>query len=322
MHRKRFSCLQNTVRCDRSRSRPVYLLAALLALFAAGSTLYAQETSASADVTVEQIVSMSQAGISDSVILALLHKQNRPFDLTPERIIQLKGEKVSEAVIQAMLDPHYASPPAQALAVTATISPYSNPSGITIPVGGKVSGDPNDPINPHDSGIYLFSQGKMNELERTSYQALKVTGSWAEIITYGFAPTRIKAEVPGAHAGIQAEDPSPVFYFYFEDKPAGLGKSRLINLSTPAQFVLLKMRIVKNQREVKVGSVAIYGSSFGTDLKSQIAFKSERLETGLYKVTVEGPLRPGEYCFLASSANAGAAMPTDIYDFGIKKSSH
>ena len=277
-----------------------------------------QSTSSTQELTVDQIISMSQAGVSDNVILSLLRKNNHPFDLTPERIIELKKANVSEAVIQTMLDPKYVSPQPQAL--TVTVSPTVNPSGATIPVGATVTGDPNDPLSPHDSGIYLFSQGKMIELDRAAYQEQNVTAGITTLITFGLAPTKLKAEIPGRQAEIQTADASPVFYFYFDDKPAGLGKSQIIRLSNPSQFVLLKLHVGKQNREITVGSVALYGSSVGTDLKSRIPFKSHRVRSGLYKITLEQPLKSGEYCFVASAVNAGAAMPTDIYDFGIKGS--
>ena len=53
-----------------------------------------------------------------------------------------------------------------------------------------------------------------------------------------------------------------------------------------------------------------------------IAFKSERIRSGLYKVTLATPLEAGEYAFMASSAAAagpmasGSASSVEIFDFG------
>lgn len=297
----------------------VYLkavLAVLAVLLCWASAALSQSSSSTPDLTVEQVISMSQAGVSDNVILSLLRKSNQPFDLTPEKIIELKKDNVSEVVIQTMLDPKYVPPQPQAL--TVTLSPSVNPSGATIPVGATVTGDPDDPLIPHDSGIYIFAHGKMTELDRAAYQEHKITGAFAALITYGLAPTRIKAEISGAHAEIQTDDAAPVFYFYFDDKPAGLGKSQVVLLSNPGQFVLVKLHSGPRNRELTVGSMELFGSSIGTDLKSQIPFKSKRVKPGLYKITLNHPLKQGEYCFFASAVNAGTAMPTDIYDFGVK----
>jgi hypothetical protein len=53
-----------------------------------------------------------------------------------------------------------------------------------------------------------------------------------------------------------------------------------------------------------------------------VSFKSEKLRDGLYKVVPNGPMQPGECCFLASQANmgafgAGAAGAAQIFDFAV-----
>jgi hypothetical protein len=98
------------------------------------------------------------------------------------------------------------------------------------------------------------------------------------------------------------------------------------SLSNPNQFALLKLEVNKNNRETTVGQFSALGSSSGSDSRSMIAFKSERIRTGLYKVTVDS-LKAGEYCFLASgntmvatpmgAYGAGASSPADIFDFGV-----
>lgn len=53
-----------------------------------------------------------------------------------------------------------------------------------------------------------------------------------------------------------------------------------------------------------------------------IAFKAERLTPGLYKVEINNPIAPGEYCFVATSGIAGAygsgaTFAHDLFDFGV-----
>jgi hypothetical protein len=59
-------------------------------------------TAASA-VTVDQIVGLAHAGVTDTVILALIDRDKTIFSLDPERLVMLKAEGVSEPVIIAML---------------------------------------------------------------------------------------------------------------------------------------------------------------------------------------------------------------------------
>jgi hypothetical protein len=110
-----------------------------------------------------------------------------------------------------------------------------------------------------------------------------------------------------------------------------LGKTEFEPLSSPNQFVLVKLNVGKNNREVNMGSISTIHTSVGTDAKSQVAFKTERVRPGLYKVTLAQPIRQGEYCFLASATGSDGprdpdpathgfpanAVTTDIFDFGV-----
>jgi hypothetical protein len=62
------------------------------------------ETRSSA-VTVEQIVALSQSGVSDAVLLALIERDHPefPIALAPEQLATLRQAGVSEAVVIAML---------------------------------------------------------------------------------------------------------------------------------------------------------------------------------------------------------------------------
>ena len=293
-------------------------------------------------LTVEGVVAMVSAELSDDVIIARLRKENKGFDLSPDDMIRLKKSKVSDAVMRVMLDPRAeinaarsettANPQVVAAAPRIPVLPVigaANPSGATPAPGAEAKGDPNDPLAPHDSGIYLMTKDRdgkpqMIVLERASYQGSKSGGYLASAMTYGIKKAKTKAVIPGARANIRVAEASPVFYFYFDDKQAGLGKTYfgVGNLSNPGQFSLIRLEVNKENRESTVGEFSALGSSSGTDAKSMIPFKSERVRPGLYKVDVEN-LKSGEYCFVASS-NMGiqspygmtANMTSDIFDFG------
>jgi len=166
----------------------------------------------------------------------------------------------------------------------------------------------------------------MTVLERASYQGAKSDGVFTSAMTHGIFKAKTKESINGAHASIKVTQASPVFYFYFDDKQAGLGKTYfgVGNLSNPNQFTLLKLDVNKNSRESTVGRFSMWGSSSGTDAKAAIPIKSERIRPGLYKVQVLD-LKSGEYCFVASSnmgvqsafGVAAANVTTDIFDFGV-----
>jgi hypothetical protein len=233
--------------------------------------------------------------------------------------------------MKAMLDP---KPPAGSAAQSIRAVPalpglrLPVPSGATPAPGAAASGDPNDPMTPHDSGIYLYTKDRdgspqMILLERAAYQGAKTGGMLPMAMTYGLKKMKTKAVIPGPKTNIRVADSSPVFYLYFDDKQAGLGESAfgVGNLSNPNQFSLLKLEVNKSNRETTIGQFGTFGMSTGTDSSATVPFQSERVRAGLYKVVVAG-IKTGEYCFLASSGPGGvypaAAMAaTDIFDFGV-----
>jgi hypothetical protein len=300
-----------------------------------------------AGISVDGLISMVEAGLSDDVIIARIRKEAKSLDLSTDDMIRLKKAKVSDAVLKVALDPKtdlqpVTPPPAQTIQPVVTQPPPFVPGVTTARASGATpgptangTGDPDNPMTPHDSGIYLYTKDRdgtprMIVLERASYQGSKTGGMLGSALTYGIVKAKTRAVFPGARANLRVTDSSPVFYFYFDDKQAGLGKTRfgIGSLSNPGQFALLKLDVKQSNRETVIGKFSMLGSSSGSDDKAMTPFKSERLRDGLYKVTVDN-LAPGEYCFLASTGNLGVAGPygvysggagaADIFDFGISK---
>jgi hypothetical protein len=56
-----------------------------------------------AAATVDQIIALTKAGVSEPVILALIDRDKTIYDIEPERLVTLKQQGVSEPVILAML---------------------------------------------------------------------------------------------------------------------------------------------------------------------------------------------------------------------------
>ncbi|MGA2133855.1 MAG: hypothetical protein ABSH50_16290 [Bryobacteraceae bacterium] len=267
----------------------------------------------------DAVVRMVKSGLGEKLIVSMVENQPGQYSVTPDEIVKLKAQGVPEGVLAAM--------------VAKGSSHNVKASGAT-PGDSAAPGDPNDPMVPHDSGIWLFGKDRdgkpqMTVLERAAYQGSKTGGMLGSALTYGIKKAKTKAILPGQHASLQIQDGSPVFYFYFEDKAAGLGKTYfgVNSISNPNQFALIKLDVTKSNRETVIGQFSMLGASSGTNEKAMVAFKSERLRTGLYKVTLNAALQPGEYCFLASSgmmttgaygaAGGGAASAADIFDFGI-----
>lgn len=270
-------------------------------------------------LTNDSIIKMVKAGLSQDVIVSMVRSQPSSYTLTPDQLIALKSAGVPDAVVSAMVNKN----------VGAGSVVRANSSGATPAAGTVAAGDPNDPMASHDSGIYLYAKDRNGEyklimLEQAAYQGSKTGGVMTSAMTYGLKKAKMKAVIPGQRAGIRSPDQDPIFYFYFEDKAAGLGKAGFGAgaVSNPNQFALVKLDVTKSSRETTIGEFGALGSSSGTNEKSMVTFKSEKLRNGLYKVAVNSPLDPGEYCFLASQMHmgafgAGASGATEIFDFGV-----
>jgi hypothetical protein len=74
----------------------------------------------------------------------------------------------------------------------------------------------------------------------------------------------------------------------------------------------------KDSREVVVGTIGFASASSGGESKETVAFKSERVNPGIYRVVPSADMKPGEYAFISASA-AGAVGAADIFDFAIKE---
>ncbi len=90
-------------------------------------------------------------------------------------------------------------------------------------------------------------------------------------------------------------------------------------MSNPNQFSLVRFDQKKDTREVVTGTIGFASASTGSEAKENVAFKSERMSPGVYKVMPDADMKPGEYAFISASAT-GAAGAADIFDFGVNDS--
>ena len=286
--------------------------------------------------TVDRVIDLHKNGISENILISWIKQANTPLKLTTTDLMKLSSAKVPDRVVQALMDPTVSSQMTGPVPVGAAQSVILSPTGVPMVVSGTAkasgattddrtaAGDPNDPMAPHDSGIYLYQTVpavKMILLEPTAYTGANTSALLHSIV--GLIPKVTRASIPGSDASIRATETSPTFYFYFEDRAAGLGKSSFLGgISSPNQFVLVRLEHKKNSRETSIQRESTIGGSSGTSRKDSVGFKSERLKAGLYRVTFPQALASGEYAFMVSSGfsgaqQAGAASPIQIFDFAV-----
>ena len=107
------------------------------------STFFAQTI-----VTKEQILSMTKAGLPDDLIVAKIKADPLTTKMEAADLIGLKSEGVSDGVLRALMDSG------------------TSASSVTSPVV-----DLDDPLSPHDPGVYIFGTShdgkrKMVQIER------------------------------------------------------------------------------------------------------------------------------------------------------------
>jgi hypothetical protein len=287
-------------------------------------------------LTVATVLSLHEANVDDSVILAKLAQANHPLDLSTDDILQLKQAGISDPVVRAMIAPDPGGTGPQRLIVRdESFEKFHsmNPTGATLPYGtddARIA--MNDPFAAHDSGIYLAksSPAGTDSLQFLDRAAIKgVTANIGAVFSFFAYPVTVKYEITGPRAVVRTKDPKPTFYFYFEDKSAGLGKSMFSNtdVSTPTQFQLERFATNKKERLLAAGKFGIFvGVSDG---QKPISFTTERIRPGLYKITVDQPLKPGEYVLAApppngaigplnnSNTDPNTAPKPDLFDFAI-----
>ena len=85
---------------------------------------------------VDSVIESVKAGLSESIIIKTLQRDNKPQNLTPADLVKLKNAGVSENIINVMLDPTSApaAPPAAAVAPTPVAAPAPAPEPAPAPV--------------------------------------------------------------------------------------------------------------------------------------------------------------------------------------------
>jgi hypothetical protein len=249
------------------------------------------QASATAALTNDDVVRMVGAGLGDDTVIAKIRGSKTGFDTSAEALIDLKKAGLSDAVIRAMINPQ-ASPA---------------PGGL---VGQEI-----------EPGVYLEQDGQLVPIEPTIVSETKTANRWGAAFSYGISKVKLKAVVLGRQARTQARETKPVFHFYFGVSGAGL-MFPVPSATSPNEFLLLRMDQKDSRREFQVGKAGVGSAAGGasTDDKVRVAFQSEKLGAGHYRVTLAAPLSPGEYCFFHPQGMGGpvGGAGGKVFDFSVR----
>jgi hypothetical protein len=105
-------------------------------------------------ITTDQVVALARAGVTDTVILALIDRDRTVFAIEPEEIPGLQRAGLSETVILAMLKSGRAEGEQAARADAAANSAAIMSMLATEPLTVMVGHGPDRPNTPHVDGFY------------------------------------------------------------------------------------------------------------------------------------------------------------------------
>lgn len=247
----------------------------------------------------QTVLTMEKAGLGEGLIVDKINSEACGYDVSTDSIISLKNAGLSDSVIAAMVR-------------RCTTS--------TQPTSVAVNNNSSDPKVRHSPGIYLMeswtSPNVLQLLHPSKSSGMKTSGNGS--IAF---PMHAKLIVPGVQSHVAVQTTSPIFYFYFNTADANddFGGASS-GAESPDEFTLVKMnqRPKDDEREIDAGKASAWMGSVvsfrkGIDPKRTIKFDIQDDGNGIYKVSPDQALDPGEYAFVLT----GADGPSRIYDFSI-----
>jgi len=231
-------------------------------------------------MTNPDVLALASAGLSDDIIIAKIHASAQTsFDTSVDGLKALKAAGISNAVIHSM--------------VVAGSEPAKEPDAKP----AKVDAASTNPEDPHPAGIYMYANSAagpaLTELQRATPKQSKSSGAFVSGLTYGIKKAKVLLVIDGANSQIKTSDAATAFYLYAPEQDGTFGGS----YTKPEAFSLIQLTQKGNSRETVVGSEGITGSKFGVDDQTRRSFTASKVKPGIYKLTPDQHLAPGEYAF-------------------------
>ena len=282
----------------RSILAPAILVTAILLSLSAAQSVPTGPIST--PLSVEEVLKLSQSGVSEDVIVTKIKKNGKAFDLSADELVELKKAGVKDTILKYLLDPSqpYTPPPPPAPPLAAV---HAGPGSTAKPEppAKKYPVDAYAARVPPDPGLYRFNQ---NELLKTDIKMLLGENQGPGLGKVLLKKGKATAYLVGASARSRVADSAPVFYIRLPE-----GKSI-------EELLLLTLDGKKDRREVDMGAPGPK-----PELKPETMRQFDALEVGpgVYRLTTN-KLGKAEYFFyLIGSAEPPKGNYGKGYDFGI-----
>jgi hypothetical protein len=271
------------------RLREFTLILYVLLPGASVSTVSAQSAPNGVPLSLDQVLKLSQAGVSEDLIITTIRKNGKPFDLSPDEILVLKKSGISETVIEFLLDPSRPYTPPAPKPVEQPPAPTPKP----VP-DKKYPDDPNTARVPTDPGLYSFLRGSPAKVDIRMLLGQKEGG-------FLLKKAKSLAYLVGPSAKLRVPEGVTTFYIKLAE---GKGIEELL---------LVALERKNDRRELDPGQ----GPK--PELKPEALRQFDSLEVGpgLYRLT-PAKLSSGEYLFyLSGTAEPAKGNYGKGYDFGV-----
>jgi hypothetical protein len=253
-------------------------------------------------LTNEKIIQLSKIGLQPSIIINKIQTSLTRFEVGTDALIFLSDNQVPSDVINEMIR------------VTTQQQ---------IEVSNKV--DLTNPNEMHSPGIYYYNakdnSSPVKKVDPTVMGNTRTGGG----SFYGFGGTKTTSSISGSLSRLQISEAKPVFYFYFERNNNPYADNWWFATATsPNEFVLVKLDQTKESRIIEIGSstsIGGFGGGNGSGIpeKTKIQFSYDQVSDGIYRVSFQQDLKPGEYCFVYASDTPSRFSNNKVFDFGIPK---
>src|SRR6266436_5746011 len=278
-------------------------LALCLCLLVASPALGQQEASFQKRFTNQDIIDMAKLGLSEDVIIAKIraatasNPESVRLDTSIEALGSLKAANVPDSVIKVMINP--------------TPAPAAVVSGAT-----PMTMDANLP--PPEVGVYWKSGAKFILVEGRAVTNTKTGGKAGSFFTNGLRNQHWDATIEGPISKNLVRDHHPTFYLYVNEG------------TDSSDYTLIRLNKKSDHREFQIGSFGgITGGKSGVKQDKEVGVSSEHVGIRMYKLTVDGDLKAGEYAFFMGTGQgntmagarggnrSGGSASGRIYDFSI-----
>jgi hypothetical protein len=304
-----------------------------------GTTRAAKQiTDKQAALTNQDVIKLTQAKMSDDIIIAKIQQSQTKFDTSVEALVALQKAGVSERVIKVMMNPaavaEIAQPaPAKPRAVTApapnstATAPANKPTeepvhkSLEAVAAGKpgtflLRAKPTPPpppraaikAAPQNYGLYTEQGGKLIPIGRI--QTKVQHSKWRALVAtkVPFVRQKIDINIPGAHSDTRVESQRPAFYAFFPPS-RDVSKFKLLHCKITGQGF--------DQRTVSNLSIMFSREQNQDEILCDIGPTEHK---DLYRITPREDLPSGEFSFVEGNPGAQAATNVDIidvWDFGV-----